>query len=142
MLGPGHPRSWLRYMYNFAKHYRIMGHGMIRDIILKTFSFLEGSPNHHVRPSSPFVTEMKFTSPKMREMYIYMKFLKKALDVDISSFWMKQELQHPQYESILDMSENDRALVQLISMPGFRSRFEGKIDLQKSLKMGHVILKK
>ena len=145
MLGPERPHGWLRYLRNYLKHYKII-HDLVHSegsfltsVILKTINF-EVDKNHHIRPAQPN-TEEKFRTERMKEMYCYIKFLKKALALDLSSFWVKKELLKDQYQWILDSThDGDRALVQILSQPEFRSKVEAKIDFQKSNETGEVHL--
>ena len=147
MLSPEHPPGWLRYLMNYAKHYKIIHdlieseRGCIERVVLKTMNFTEGR-NHHVRPAQPPTDEKKFTSERMKLIYCYVKFLRKVLRLDISSYWAKRELLKDKYNSILESSgTNDVALVRVLSQPEFASQVSGKIDLQDSNENGCIKLK-
>ena len=104
------PESWLSYMGNYDKHYKInlTQGGLVHHIVLKEMNFLD-EKNHHVRPAQPSNEEdpedhhfrpvpllslccvqavqpsneewgTKFTSERMRKIYCYIKFLKKNSD--------------------------------------------------------------
>ena len=147
MLGPERPYGWLRYLRNYVKHYKII-HDLVQSegsfltsVILKTINF-QVDKNHHIRPAQPN-TEEKFRTERMKNMYCYVKFLKKALGLDLSSFWVKKELLKDQYQWILDSThDSDRALVQILSQPEFRSKVEARIDFQKSNETGEVHIRK
>ena len=161
MLGPEKPHKWLKYIYNYFKHYKIIimeSHqqndhqaGKIDSVVLKTFNFQQGK-NHHIRPAQPSSESGTFLSPRMKDIYCYIKFLKKAAGLDISSYWVKRELQNEQYQLIVDPINralhgygghaDDLALVQVLSQPEFRSKVDGKIDFTESNKKGHICLRK
>ena len=122
-------------------------------------TFFEGR-NHHIKPSQEF-TEAKFSSERMRCIYSYIKFLKKVLDLDLSSYWVKKELLKAEYQSILDSctkgvnlifrpsnadsdstnlvaDRDDVALVKILSQPEFKVKFEGKIDFDESNRLRFI----
>ena len=162
MLGINPPQGWLHYMFKYPKDYKIIqmlvksGTGKVISVGLKTMNFLEGR-NYHIKPAQEF-TEAKFSSKRMRDIYSYIKFLKKVLNLDLSSYWVKKELLKPQYETILDscttdltlryddtghtveVDKDDKALVKIISQPEFKIKVESKIDIQESLEMGFIQL--
>ena len=149
-------------MFKYPKDYKIIqmlvksGTGKVISVGLKTMNFLEGR-NYHIKPAQEF-TEAKFSSKRMRDIYSYIKFLKKVLNLDLSSYWVKKELLKPQYETILDscttdltlryddtghtveVDKDDKALVKIISQPEFKIKVESKIDIQESLEMGFIQL--
>ena len=88
-------------------------------------------------------------------MYTYMKYLKHVLNLNVSSYFIKSQLNKEHSQSIMESCINaetsmggleinksrwDVALVALISQPDFMSAFGGKIDLKKSSKEGHICL--
>ena len=78
----------------------------------------------------------------MKDIYCYMKFMKKVTDINMNSFWLKKELLKPKYKEILSSSkDDDRALVQILSQPEIRSKVEKIIDIRKSNYLGFVNLK-
>ena len=119
-------------------------------------NFLEGR-NHHIKPAQEFTGD-KFSSPRMKDIYSYIKFLKKALDLDLCSFWVKKELLKPEYQSILDscskgrilytskgevdgeLDKDDLALVMILSQSEFKTKVENKIDFQESYNWSYVRL--
>ena len=136
------PDGWLKYLSNYAKHYKLIRdliqseEGKIESVVLKTMNFHEGK-NHHVRPAQPSTKGVKFQSARMKEIYCYIKFLKKLLNLDLSSFWVKMELLKPEYQSILEMNDSgfnkdDNAMVQVLCMPEFKSKVEDKLDVDES----------
>lgn len=140
---PEQPRGWMRYMYNYAKHHRIIQDLMlskdeeVKCLVLKDMNF-KSDRNHFVRPAQPY-TEEKFKSRRIKAMYCYIKFLKKTLDLDLSMFWVKKELSKEQYHAIVDSCDSDdRALVKALSHPELRSRVDSKIDVRQSYKRGCI----
>ena len=96
----------------------------------------------------------------MKDIYSYIKFLKKALHLDLNSYLLKKELLKDHYKAILDscgegafssshlsrgrdhhVGKDDMALVQILCQPFFRNIVGHKIDLQESSKWGYVHLK-
>ena len=162
MLGINPPRGWLNYMFKYPKEYKIIemlvksGTGKVISVGLKTINFLDGR-NYHIKPAQEF-TEAKFSSRRMRRIYSYIKFLKKVLDLDLSSYWVKKELLKPQYKAILDswttgislkyeysgdeiyIDKDDKALVRILAQPEFKMKVESKIDIQQSLQRGFIQL--
>ena len=65
--------------------------GMIYSVVLKTMNLCE-EKNHHVRPAQPNTEGEKFQSEEMMEIYCCIKYLKKALDLDLSSYWVKNRV--------------------------------------------------
>ena len=82
----------------------------------------------------------------MKAIYGYIKFLKKALDLDINSYWIKKELMREKYQSILDLctegtsiaDKDDLALVRILSQPAFKLKLRGRIILERSLEEGFI----
>ena len=147
MLSPNPPERWLRCLYNYARHYKIIQDliqsdgGMINSIVLKTINFCE-ERNHYVRPAQPNTEGNKFQSDKMKKIYCCIKYLKKALDLDLSNYWVKNELLKKEYKDILDSyGDEDRALVAVLSQPEFLPKVEEKIDIEESNKEGNIELK-
>ena len=149
MVSPDPPEKWLRCICNYAKHYKIIQdliqseRGMIYSVVLKTMNFCE-ERNHHVRPSQPNTEGGKFQSEEMKTIYCCIKYLKKALDLDLSSYWVKKELLKREYKDIVDSagSEKDRALVAVLSQPEFRPKVAEKIDIEESNREGWIKLKR
>ena len=142
MLAPNSPEKWLRCICNYVKHYQIINDiihsekGMISSVVLKTMNFCE-QRNHHVRPSQPHTLGEKFQSVEMKKIYCYIKYLKKSLDLDLSSYWVKKELLKQEYQDIVDSKKKDlfagdNALVAVLSQPEFQSQVGDKIDIKKS----------
>ena len=94
----------------------------------------------------------------MRLIYSYIKFLKKVLKLDMSSYWVKKELMKPKYQSILDScksgsftnfsngsrldaDKDDRALVNILLQPEFKNLLDDKIDFQMSSRFECIVLK-
>ena len=91
----------------------------------------------------------KFSSRRMKKIYSYIKFLKKVLHLDLSSYWVKKELLKPHYEVILSswttgitleynysgdqihVDKDDKALVRILAQPEFKTKVEHKIDIQQ-----------
>ena len=163
MIGPNPPPGWLPFMFKYPKEYQIIlelvrsGTGKVISVGLKTMTFLEGR-NYHIKPAQEF-TDNKFSSDRMRNIYSYIKFLKKVLGFDISSFWIKKELMKREYQAILDScttgteinyssgvalakDADDVALVKILSTPAFKSKLESKIDFEESNKWTFINLKK
>ena len=143
MLGHDPPEGWLNFLFKYWKDYKIVqyhllcGSGTVTSIGLKTMTFLEGR-NHHVKPAQEF-TEDKFSSERMKDIYRYIKFLKKVLHLDLSSYWVKRELLRREYETILESSENDDlALVQILSQPEFKPKFDDHVDFSESHYHGYL----
>ena len=159
MLGVDPPPGWLHFMFKYPEDYRFIlelaksGSGKVFSVCMKTMSFLEGR-NHHIKPSQEF-TETKFSSERMRQIYSYIKFLKKVLNIDLCSYWVKKELMRETYQSILDSctegqiftyphwctleaDKDDIALVKILSQPEFKSKFEHKIDFYWSARFGFI----
>ena len=137
------PEGWLNFLFKYAKDYKIIqeltlsGSGNVTSVGLKTMSFLEDK-NHHITPAQEF-TQAKFSSERMRDIYSYIKFLKKALDLDLSSYWVKKELLKEGYRSILESCDTDDvALVQIISQPEFATKVGGRIHIENSLRYGYI----
>ena len=107
---------------------------------LKTMNF-QRDRNHHVKPAQAF-TVNKFSSERMRQMYCYLKFLKKVANIKINSFWLKKELLKQKYQEILSFcDDDDRALILILSQPEIKTKVQGAIDIQKSNYLGFVNLK-
>merc|ERR1719245_2302522 len=140
MLSPNPPEKWFRCTCNYAKHYKIIQdiihaeNGMITSVVLKTMNFGE-ERNHHVRPAQPYTGGEKFQPEEMKKIYCYIKFLKKALDLDLSSYWVKKELLKQEYQEIVSGTwSEDNALVEVLAQPEFRQKVADKIDIEKSNK--------
>ena len=149
--------GWLQFIFKYYKDYKIILYSTrscfseVLSVGLKTMTFFEGR-NHHIKPAQEF-TEEKFSSPRMKDIYSFIKFLKKVLHLDLSSYWVKKELLKPEYELILDSctegvggvfgsdDQDDMALVHILAQPEFMIKVESKIDFANSLKYGYVILK-
>ena len=115
---------------------------MINTVVLKTMNLCE-ERNHHVRPAQPNNEGDKFQSDEMKNIYCYIKYLKKALDLDLSSYWVKTELLKPGYKDIVDSyGDENRALVAVLSQPEFRPKVADKIDLEDSNRVGWIRLKR
>ena len=92
----------------------------------------------------------KFQSEEMKMIYCCIKYLKKALDLDLSSYWVKKELLKSEYQDIVSSARSQRpmynaedtVLVTVMSQPEFRQKIEGKIDIEFSSRNGNIILKK
>ena len=164
MLCSDPPEGWLKCLMKYPKEYKIIqeliasGSGFVHSVGLKTMNFSNGS-NHHIKPAQEFTGD-KFSSPRMRDIYSYIKFLKKALNLDLSSYWVKKELLKPEYQSILDsctkgrilytsqgdvdyeLNKDDLALVIILSQPEFKNKVDDKIDWHESFKWSYVRLKK
>ena len=151
MLDADPPEGWLSFMFKYPYEYKIIqeliesGGGYIISVCMKTMNFNEGR-NHHIKPAQEF-TEDKFSSERMKNIYSYIKFLKKGLHIDLSSYWVKKELLKPEYQSILNSCSwealkdaDDFALVQILLQPEFQTKFRDKIDLKKSQEKGRVII--
>ena len=118
---------------------------MITSVVLKTMNFGE-ERNHHVRPAQPNTEGEKFQSDEMKKIYCCIKFLKKALDLDINSYWIKKELLREKYQSILDLctegtsiaDKDDLALVRILSQSAFKLKLRGRIILERSLEEGFI----
>ena len=80
----------------------------------------------------------------MKEIYGCIKFLKKALQLDLSSYWVKRVLMKSKYQSILDSftgessDRNDLALISILMQPEFKAKLEHIIDFEESKKRGYV----
>ena len=163
MLSDDPPEGWLTsYLFKCAKDYKIVQFedqadptgniSLSKDVTsvgLKTMHFQDGR-NHHIRPAQEFL-ESKFSSDEMKDIYRYIKFLKKALHLDLSSYWLKSELNKPEYQAILDSTtlvrcgcgeREDMALVRILSQPHFKMKLEGKIDFEESFKNGFLCRKR
>ena len=152
MLCENPPEGWLSFLFKYLKEYKIIleltecGSGYVISVGLKTMSFLM-ERNHHIKPAQEF-TENKFSSERMKEVYGCIKFLKKVLHLDLSSYWVKKELLREEYQSILDScttghgKEDDFALLQVLSQPQLKAKLVEKIDFQESHKCGSIILKR
>ena len=150
ILGDDPPEWWLRFLIKYVKDYKVIqyltqsGNGDIRSVGLKTMTFTEGQ-NHHVKPAQE-ITATKFSSPRMKEIYTYIKFLKAVLSMDLSSYWVKKELLKTEYQAILDSctiggefgEKDDLALVKILAQPQFKIKFEKKIDFKQSLHLGYI----
>ena len=163
MLCNNPPEGWLKFLMKYPQEYKIIqeltesGKGYVHSINLKTMNFSSGN-NYHIKPAQEF-TVSKFSSNRMRDIYSYIKFLKKALNLDLSSYWVKKELLKPEYQSILDscskgrilytsqgdvdhvLHRDDLALVIILSQPEFKNKVEDKIDFHESFKWSYVRLK-
>ena len=83
----------------------------------------------------------------MREIYSYIKFLKKVLNLNLSSYWVKKELLEQEYETILnscttedtwmDGYKDDSALVRILSQPELK-KMEKKINFTEGLSRGVI----
>ena len=142
MLSIEHPIGWLNYLFKYPREYKIIeeltltGKSEIHSVGLKTMNIHKGK-NHHIKPAQ--YTLEKFRSKRMKNIYSYIKFLKKVFDLELSSFWVKKELMKEQYLSIVESNESDdTALVQVLSQPEFRSKLVGKINFSSSNKSGFV----
>ena len=145
MLCDNPPYGWLNFLFKYAKDYKInlqLHQGEredVRSVGLKTMNFLTGR-NHFVKPAHDY-TQAKFSSDRMKNIYTYIKFLKKVLDLDLSSFWVKKELLKGKYQSILDGAEKDDiALLLILSENEFRIKMEKSIDFTESHRWGDVHL--
>ena len=101
--------------------------------------------NHYVRPAQPSTEGEKFRSEEIKKIYCCIKYLKKALDLDLSSYWVKKELLKQEYRDIVESSlfnrGKDKALVAVLSQPEFRPKVAEKIDIEESNKRGFICLK-
>lgn len=150
MLCAEAPAEWLSFIFKYSQEYKVnreishCGSGYIVSVGMKTMNFLQGR-NHYIKPAQNF-THDKFSSPRMKEIYGYIKFLKKALSLDISSYWIKKELLKEEYQSILDLctegtsvaDKDDIALVQILSQPAFKMKVMQKININRSLEEGFI----
>ena len=155
MLSDDAPPGWLNFLFKYWKDYKIIlelalaGGGNIKSVDLKTMTFHEGR-NHHIKPAQEF-TEAKFSSERMRDIYSYIKFLKKVLNLDLSSYWVKKELQAEGYQKILDScvkgvrqyraDKDDVALVKILSEPEFRAKIP-TIDFVESRRRSYIVAEK
>ena len=140
--------GWLSYLTSYFKHYKeIKGdEGTIRRVVLKTMNSMQGN-NYYVRPSLPYIEEI-FKNEKTKKIYSYIKYLKRVLDLDISSYFIKNELRKEQYQTIMKSCITDEAktfqwdlaLVTILFQTDFKSKLEGKIDIEKSAKNGYICL--
>ena len=150
MLQEDSPPEWLTFIFKYSKEYQVInellsadGSGHISSVGLKTMNFLDGR-NHHIKPAQKY-TQSKFSSPRMKAIYGYIKFLKKALYLDINSYWIKKELTREKYQSILDLctegtsiaDKDDLALVRILSQPAFKLKVR-RINLERSLEEGFI----
>lgn len=158
MLSDDPPNGWLNFLFKYVKEYKIiqeLAQYKVSDVTsvgLKTMNFEEGK-NHHIKPAQEF-TKAKFSSERMREIYSYIKFLKKVLNIDLSSYWVKKELLKQEYETILksctteDIWDDwmdgykDLALVMILSQLEFKTKMENKINFIESLARTHIWLKR
>ena len=153
MLSIEPPEGWLNFLFKYYKDYKIVqylsqsGDGKVTSVGLKTMTFLERR-NHHVKPAQDF-TRDKFASPRMKDIYTYIKFLIQVLGLDLSSYWVKKELLKEEYSSLLDTwcdnggyggCVDDFALVQILSQPQFKPKFQSEIDFSESHRLGMVVL--
>ena len=124
------------------------GNGQFTSVTLKTMSFFEGR-NHHLKPAQPF-TNHKFSLERMRRIYGYIKFMKKTLHLDLSSYWVKKELMKTEYQSILDSctegiqsvaDKDDLAVAQILMQPEFLTKLDDKINYERTQEMGYVCKK-
>ena len=148
MLSDDPPLTWLNFLFKYAKDYKVIqelaksGSGQISFVGLKTMSIFEGR-NHHVKPAQQFSSH-RFSSDGMKEIYGCIKFLKKALQLDLSSYWVKRVLMKSKYQSILDSftgessDRNDLALISILMQPEFKAKLEHIIDFEESKKRGYV----
>ena len=161
MLSDDPPIGWLNFLFKYVKEYKIvqeLAQFKISDVTsvgLKTMNF-EEEKNHHIKPAQEF-TATKFSSQRMKETYSYIKFLKKVLNLDLSSYWVKKELLKQEYETVLsscatddswmdrpwmDGDKDDLALVRILSQPEFKTKMENKINFIEALARGVVWLKR
>ena len=153
MLGEHPPEGWLNFMFKYASDYKVIQEisesvsKKITSVGLKTMNFYIGR-NHYIKPAQE-LTDDKFSSLRMRHIYSYIKFLNKVLHLGFSSYWVKKELMKPEYQSILDSCTENRnngttpddfALIHVLMQPEFRTRFETKIDFQRSQAKGFICL--
>ena len=143
MLSSDHPDGWLSYLFKYPNDYKIIqdliqaGDDMIHSVGLKTMNFLPGT-NYHIKPAQ-VLAENKFTCDKTKNIYRYIKFLKIALDADISNFWTKKELMKDKYSHIVEAcTTDDEALVQVLSQPEFREKWQNHINFHESNKSGFL----
>ena len=148
MLSPDPPERWLKCLYNYAKHYRIIqdliqsDKGKINSVVLKVMNLCE-ERNHYVRPAQPNTEGEKFQSEDMKKIYCCIKYLKKALDLDLSTYWVKKELLKQEYLDIVHSNrDKTRALLTVLSQPQFRPKVADGIDIDKSNKEGSIYLKR
>ena len=141
MLGDNPPCGWLNFLFKYAKDYKLNlqlnqdQREDIRSVGLKTMNFFSGR-NHFIKPAHDY-NRAKFSSERMKNIYTYIKFLKKVLDLDLSSFLVKKELLKDKYQSILDGAEKDDvALLLILSEPEFRIKMENSIDFTESHRWG------
>ena len=149
MLSSNPPKGWLRFLHKYTTEYMIIQElaepgAPVLSVGLKTMNYLR-ERNHHVKPAQAFTEaeyENKFRSKRMKDMYCYIKFLKKVAHIEINSFWTKKELLKQKYSEILeDCNDDDRALVMILSQPEIKTKVENAIDLEKSNYLGFVNLK-
>ena len=156
MLCDDPPIGWLNFLFKYVKEYKIVQElyqykvSDVTSVGLKTMNFEEGK-NHHIKPAQEF-TEAKFSSERMRQIYSYIKFVKKVLNLDLSSYWVKKELLKQEYDTILnscttedswmDGDKDDAALVRILSQPEFKTKMENKINFIESLSRGVLWLKR
>ena len=112
MLGANPPRGWLKYLFKYPKEFKIIYElieardgGTVNYVSLKTMNFQKGR-NHYIKPAQGY-TEYKFSSDRMMGLYTYIKFLKKVLNLDLSSYWVKKELLRDQYRTIIRANLDD-----------------------------------
>ena len=152
MIGPEHPIGWLAYLRSYWKHYKEIRAGAekINAVVLKTMNNQPGN-NYYVRPSLPCTGE-PFKNERTKIMYSYIKYFKKVLDLDISSYFVKNELNKDNYQSIMESCITNMtktgdvgwklALMTILSQPDFESKIGEKIDLEESIRKGHFCLPK
>ena len=92
MLSSEEVLGWLSYFTSYFKHYKeIKGDGnTINGVVLKTMNRKQVN-NYYVRPSLPCIGDT-FKNNRTKMIYTYIKYLKTALDLDISSYFIKNEL--------------------------------------------------
>ena len=100
----------------------------IKGVILKTLNCrLERS--YYIKPGQ-LMPDPTFFSKKMTSVYSSIKALKKLLNVEVSIYGVKKLMRQRNYERFASLSAHD-LLLQILSQPEIKAKFEGKIDFER-----------
>ena len=136
------PPYWLNYLEGFIKQDRVLpesfrtndsrkSDGMI-FVGMKLLNYGPGN-NFLVRPGQQLEITHFGTNPTLKKCYCYVKILKCALNVDLSSYFVKKvlltdEMLRKSRERYIDP---EKLLFEALHHPDLRPSFEGKIDYEK-----------
>ena len=141
MLGAGHPSDWPKYLYSYCNTLQIVDIEFadsdlslrnLTSVVLKAMN-CHKERNYFVKPGQ-ILGGKKIQHKGMRKAYCYLKALKKILDIDVSSFWMKKMLMSRPFSHIAEgWGEGlpEYILFDVLQSPEFKSLFSDAIDFEE-----------